>query len=111
VILIRESTRYCLAYENVEDSANLRPPDAIAQEIVEDLEAALQQFAAIQTIRRSDSLSQVLVPLAHSPGFPFMSSAPATSIAMCQGHRRPSVRRTRSGWGVHEGRLQWYHVT
>jgi type I restriction enzyme M protein len=33
--------------ESLEDSANLQPPDVIAQEIVEDLEAALQQFAAI----------------------------------------------------------------
>jgi len=30
-----------------EDSANLPDPDVIAAEIVEDLEAALQQFAAI----------------------------------------------------------------
>jgi hypothetical protein len=30
-----------------EDSANLAALDIIAQEIVEDLEAALQQFAAI----------------------------------------------------------------
>jgi type I restriction enzyme M protein len=32
---------------NLEDSANLPNPDIIAQEIVEDLEAALQQFATI----------------------------------------------------------------
>jgi len=34
---------------SLEDSANLADPDIIAQEIVEDLEAALQQFAAIAT--------------------------------------------------------------
>jgi type I restriction enzyme M protein len=33
--------------ESLEDSANLPDPDIIAAEIVEDLEAALQQFAAI----------------------------------------------------------------
>jgi hypothetical protein len=33
--------------ESLEDSANLPDPDVIAQEIVEDLEAALQQFTAI----------------------------------------------------------------
>jgi hypothetical protein len=33
--------------ESLEDSANLPLPDVIAAEIVEDLEAALQQFAAI----------------------------------------------------------------
>jgi hypothetical protein len=33
--------------ESLEDSANLPDPDVIAQEIVEDLEAALQQFAEI----------------------------------------------------------------
>ena len=33
--------------ESLEDSANLPPPDVIAQEIVEDLEAALSEFAQI----------------------------------------------------------------
>ena len=33
--------------ESLEDSANLPEPDIIAQEIVEDLEAAVSQFAAI----------------------------------------------------------------
>jgi len=33
--------------QSLEDSANLSDPDVIAVEIVEDLEAALQQFAAI----------------------------------------------------------------
>jgi len=32
---------------SLEDSANLPYPDVIAQEIVEDLEAAVSQFAAI----------------------------------------------------------------
>jgi type I restriction enzyme M protein len=34
---------------SLEDSANLPDPDVIAQEIVEDLEAALSQFATIAT--------------------------------------------------------------
>ena len=38
---------FWLKDESLEDSANLPAPDVIAQEIVEDLEAALQQFAAI----------------------------------------------------------------
>ena len=33
--------------ENLNDSANLPPPDLIAAEIVEDLQAALVQFAEI----------------------------------------------------------------
>ena len=34
-------------FPSLEDSANLPDPDVIAQEIVEDLEAALAQFATI----------------------------------------------------------------
>jgi type I restriction enzyme M protein len=40
--------------ESLEDSANLPPPDILAQEIVEDLEAALNEFAQI-----TDSLRPV----------------------------------------------------
>jgi type I restriction enzyme M protein len=35
--------------EALEDSANLPDPDVIAAEIVEDLQAALEQFAEIAT--------------------------------------------------------------
>jgi type I restriction enzyme M protein len=38
---------FWLKDESLEDSANLPPPDVIAAEIVEDLEAALAQFAEI----------------------------------------------------------------
>src|SRR6266481_6389991 len=38
---------FWLKDESLEDSANLADPDVIAQEIVEDLEAALSQFATI----------------------------------------------------------------
>src|SRR5438552_745943 len=38
---------FWLKGESLEDSANLPDPDIIAQEIVEDLEAALSQFAMI----------------------------------------------------------------
>jgi len=38
---------FWLKDESLEDSANLPPPDVIAQEIVEDLQAALAQFAEI----------------------------------------------------------------
>ena len=40
--------------ESLEDSANLPPPDVLAQEIVEDLEAALNEFAQV-----ADSLRPV----------------------------------------------------
>jgi type I restriction enzyme M protein len=39
--------------ESLEDSANLPPPDVLAQEIVEDLEAALSEFAQIAESLRS----------------------------------------------------------
>ena len=38
---------FWLKDESLEDSANLLDPDIIAQEIVEDLQAALAQFAEI----------------------------------------------------------------
>ena len=41
--------------ESLEDSENLPPPEVIAQEIVEDLEAALAEFAAIaESLRPQD---------------------------------------------------------
>ena len=40
---------FWLKDESLEDSANLPAPDIIAAEIVEDLEAALEQFAEIAT--------------------------------------------------------------
>lgn len=38
---------FWLKDESLEDSANLLNPDVIAEEIVEDLQAALDQFAEI----------------------------------------------------------------
>jgi type I restriction enzyme M protein len=38
---------FWLKDDSLEDLANLPPPDVIAAEIVEDLEAALAQFALI----------------------------------------------------------------
>ena len=47
---------FWLKDESLEDSANLPAPDIIAAEIVEDLEAALEQFAEIATdLSRNDS--------------------------------------------------------
>jgi type I restriction enzyme M protein len=40
--------------DSLEDMENLPPPDVIAQEIVEDLEAALNEFAAIAASLRPD---------------------------------------------------------
>jgi type I restriction enzyme M protein len=45
---------FWLKDESLEDSANLPLPDVIAAEIVEDLEAALQQFAAIAADLKSE---------------------------------------------------------
>ncbi len=39
---------FWLRGESLEESENLPPPDVIAAEIVEDLKAALEQFAEIQ---------------------------------------------------------------
>jgi len=39
---------FWLKDDSLEDSANLPDPAVIAAEIVEDLEAALEQFAAIE---------------------------------------------------------------
>jgi type I restriction enzyme M protein len=38
---------FCLKDESLADSDNLPPPEVIAQEIVDDLEAALEQFRLI----------------------------------------------------------------
>jgi type I restriction enzyme M protein len=38
---------FWLRDESLEDSANLPPPEAIAQQIVEDLEAALSEFGQV----------------------------------------------------------------
>ena len=38
---------FWLKDDSLEDSANLPDPDVLAQEITEDLEAALEQFATI----------------------------------------------------------------
>src|SRR5207245_6990501 len=46
---------FWLKDESLEDSANLPDPDIIAQEIVEDLEAALQQFSTISNDLRRGS--------------------------------------------------------
>ena len=43
------AARLWLKDESLEDSANLPDPEIIAAEIVEDLEAALSQFATIAT--------------------------------------------------------------
>ena len=40
-------TLSCWRDETLEDSANLPDPDVLAQEIVEELEAALEQFRGI----------------------------------------------------------------
>jgi type I restriction enzyme M protein len=45
--------------ESLEDIDNLPPPEVIAQEIVEDLEAALAEFAVIaESLAASDSLGE-----------------------------------------------------
>ena len=44
---------FCLKDESLEDSASLLDPDVIAAEIAEDLQAALDQFAAISSELKS----------------------------------------------------------
>ena len=50
---------FWLRDESLEDTSNLPPPEVIAAEIVEDLEAALAEFAEIATslapVEESDS--------------------------------------------------------
>jgi hypothetical protein len=48
------AARLWLKDESLEDSAKLPPPEIIAAEIVEDLEAAFQQFAAIAADLKSE---------------------------------------------------------
>jgi hypothetical protein len=54
--LVQRLWNYCnvlrndgLLYDDLEQLTYLPPPDVIAREIVEDLEAALAEFAAIAT--------------------------------------------------------------
>ena len=47
LILRSQRIQVWLKDESLQDSANLPDPDVIAQEIVQDLEAALSQFATI----------------------------------------------------------------
>jgi type I restriction enzyme M protein len=49
LILRSQRIQVWLKDDSLEDSANLPAPDVIAAEIVEDLEAALSQFATIAT--------------------------------------------------------------
>jgi type I restriction enzyme M protein len=52
---------FWLRDESLEDSENLPPPDVIAAEIVEDLQAALDQFAEIATdLSTADGSSEVV---------------------------------------------------
>jgi type I restriction enzyme M protein len=44
---------FWLKDESLEDSANLLPPEVIAEEIVEDLQAALEQFSLIESDLRN----------------------------------------------------------
>jgi type I restriction enzyme M protein len=44
--------------ESLEDTDNLPPPNVIAQEIVEDLEAALAEFAEIANVLRASDGEQ-----------------------------------------------------
>ena len=46
---------FWLRDESLEDSDNLPSPDVLAQEIVEDLEAALSEFAQIAESLRAES--------------------------------------------------------
>jgi hypothetical protein len=49
---------FWLRDETLEESDNLPDPDLLAQEIVEDLEAALEQFREIAADLRANSVSE-----------------------------------------------------
>jgi len=49
---------FWLRDESLEDSDNLPDPDVLAQEIVEDLEAALEQFREIMTDLGRDDIER-----------------------------------------------------
>jgi hypothetical protein len=62
------AARLWLKDESLEDSANLPDPDIIAAEIVEDLQAALTQFAEIASDSENavhTAHSQLCSPKAH----------------------------------------------
>jgi hypothetical protein len=64
---------FWLRDESLEDTENLPPPDVIAAEIVEDLEAALAQFAEIAvSLQTSTSVGRYLSGRRYSraPGQP-----------------------------------------
>lgn len=50
---------FWLKDDSLADSDNLLPPNVIAQEIVDDLEAALEQFRLIASDLESNQLSLV----------------------------------------------------
>jgi type I restriction enzyme M protein len=57
-IMRREGANLDLSWirdKSLEDSADLEDPDLIAEEIADDLQAALEQFATIATDRRERS--------------------------------------------------------
>jgi type I restriction enzyme M protein len=49
---------FWLRDESLEESDNLPDPDVLAQEIVEDLQAALEQFREIAVDLRANSVSE-----------------------------------------------------
>jgi type I restriction enzyme M protein len=49
---------FWLRDERLEESDNLPDPDVLAQEIIEDLEAALEQFREIASDLRANSVSE-----------------------------------------------------
>ncbi len=79
---------FWLRDESLEDSENLPAPEVIAAEIVEDLQAALDQFAAIAASLGGASAQAELVPAAvaaigdHSLGFPSAGRLAARSAAL-----------------------------
>src|SRR5437879_753610 len=75
------AARFWLKDESLEDGANLPDPDVIAQEIVEDLQAALAQFAEIASDSENavhTAHSQLCSPKAHRAQDQPGSATPAT---------------------------------
>ena len=82
---------FWLRDESLEDSASLPDPDVLAAEIVEDLQAALEQF------RRSPRTSASPSPPRHSPAPRGAVAARPSSAGMLAAARRGQVR-TSAGW-------------
>jgi type I restriction enzyme M protein len=60
-LIARDKTNldiFWLKDESLEDTENLPPPEVLAQEIVEQLEAALEEFRSVESVLASEGNSE-----------------------------------------------------